>query len=108
MFYWDDWNRDHVTLHGVSSEEAEFVIRHLKSPYPDFCGDGKYKVQGPTQDGRLIQVVFAFRSSDELDYEQMSFQDILAIENDSGPYVYIIHARDLTTSEKRAFTKRRR
>jgi len=108
MFYWDDWNRRHVRSHGVSREEAIFVVRRAQPPYPQDAGDGKFLVCGPTLAGRLVQVIFAFTSPDRMDYEQMSFDDILQLEKDAGPYVYVIHARDLTASEKGRLLKRRR
>jgi uncharacterized DUF497 family protein len=108
IFYWDEWNLEHVAIHGVSREEAMFVVRRADAPYPEQAGGGKYRVWGRTPEGRLIQVVFAYASPERMDYEQLTCDDILELEGGRGPYVYIIHARELTTSEKRSFTKRRR
>lgn len=35
IFLWDEANVEHIGDHGVQSEEAEYVVRHAKSPYPE-------------------------------------------------------------------------
>jgi hypothetical protein len=32
-FRWIEWNVDKVEKHGVSSEEAEFVVENVRRPY---------------------------------------------------------------------------
>jgi hypothetical protein len=86
VFRWNDWNRDHVAIHGVSPEEAEFVVEHTKPPYPEGIGEGKWRVRGQTAYGRYLQVIFV-------------------IENDC---YYVIHARGLADIEKRQLRRRRR
>ena len=108
MFYWDEWNREHATVHGVSHAESMSVVRNAAPPYPQSVGQGKYLVRGPTPRGRLIQVILTYTSPEKMDYEQLTLDDILDLESEPGPFVYIIHARDLTQSEKRGYTKRRR
>jgi len=85
-FRWNDWNRDHIAVHGVSPQEAEFVINRASPPYPEFIGDGKWRVRGPTAAGRFLQVIFV-------------------VEDD---YYYVIHARGLSDREKRQLRRRRR
>ena len=85
-FRWNEWNRDHVAVHGVSPEEAEYVVDHAKRSYPEQIGDGKWRVRGQTAHGRFLQVIFV-------------------IEDDC---YYVIHARGLTDKEKRRFRRRRR
>jgi len=57
-FRWNDWNRDHLAVHGISPEEAEYVIDHAKTPYPEEMGDGKWRLLGQTAHGRFLQVIF--------------------------------------------------
>jgi hypothetical protein len=40
-FRWNDWNRDHIAMHGVAPEEAEYVVDHASAPYPEQIGDDK-------------------------------------------------------------------
>jgi uncharacterized DUF497 family protein len=85
-FRWNDWNREHIAVHGVAPEEAEFVVNHAAPPHPEQIGDDKWRVRGQTANGRYIQVIFI-------------------IEDDS---YYVIHARGLTDKEKRQLRRRRR
>ena len=86
-FRWNDWNIEHVQVHGVSPEEAEEVVHQARAPYPEARGDGKWLVCGPGSGGRLLQVVFIIE------------------EEDSG---YVIHARPLDDNEKRRYRRRTR
>jgi hypothetical protein len=47
IFQWDEKNTAHIQEHGVSPGEAEFVVRHAKSPFPEQIPDGKSLVWGP-------------------------------------------------------------
>jgi hypothetical protein len=85
-FRWNDWNRDHIAEHGILPEEAEYVVNHAAAPYPEFIGDGKWRVRGQTASGRYLQVIFVI---------------------EDGTY-YVIHARGLTDREKRQLRRRRR
>ena len=51
----NDWNREHIAGHGVTEEEAEYVVNHPSRPYPEEIGDGKWRVRGQTHHGRYIQ-----------------------------------------------------
>lgn len=86
VFRWNDWNRDHIAVHGVESDEAEYVINHAKRPYPEQVGQRKWRVRGQTAQGRYLQVIFV-------------------IEDD---LYYVVHARGLTENEKRQLRRRRR
>jgi uncharacterized DUF497 family protein len=86
-FRWNEWNEEHIGSHGVEPEEAEEVVSGARSPYPLLQSDEKYLVWGPTQDGRLLQVVFV-------------------IAEDGT--VFVIHARPLTETERRRFRRRKR
>lgn len=85
-FRWNDWNREHIARHGVSEAEAEHVVNHAVTPYPERIGGGKWRVRGQTAHGRYLQVIFV-------------------IEDD---VYYVIHARGLTEPEKRRLRRRRR
>lgn len=99
-FYWDDWNREHITKHSVSIAEAEFVVRHSKRPFPKKSGEGKWAVWGRTAGNRLLQVLYVERAAEDLDFEHLTLEQIAELEESSLPLEYIIHARDLTPEEK--------
>lgn len=86
-FRWNEWNIDHVGKHGVAPGEAEHVVNHVRSPYPQELGEGKFLAVGQTEDGRYMQVVYVF---------------------DPPGVVFVIHARPLRELEKRRFRRRRR
>jgi len=77
-FRWNEWNIEHIGKHGVSPEEAEFVVSKARRPYPKAREDDKWLVVG--RGGRWLQVVFIF---------------------DPDDVVFVIHARPLTDREKR-------
>jgi hypothetical protein len=108
IFYWDSWNRDHATRHGVTIPEIEYVVQHASSPYPESIGGGKYLIRGQTSAGRYVQVIFAYTSTERMKFEEMSVEELLALEASKGPYLYVIHARSLKDPEKRRTRKRRR
>jgi len=51
VFLWNRANREHIGKHGVTQEEAEYVVRHARSPFPRAIGDGKFLCWGQTRDG---------------------------------------------------------
>ena len=81
----NDWNVDHIGDHGVSPEEAEYVVDGARAPYPEQIGDGKWRVRGQTASGRYIQVIFVF---------------------DPDNTAFVIHARGLSDQEKRQLRRR--
>ena len=78
-FRWNEWNIEHLAVHGIDPEEAEEVIRSAVHPYPRRIGDDKLLVWGPGRGGRLLQVIF--------------------VMDDDGT-AFAIHARELTNREK--------
>lgn len=86
VFRWNEWNHDHIAMHGVVPEEAEYIVNHATAPYPQMVGDGKWRVRGQSYSGRYLQVLYV-------------------IEDDQ---YYVIHARGLTDTEKRQLRRRRR
>lgn len=63
-FRWNAWNREHATSHGVSTEEAEMVVRNPARGYPMAKGDEKFVVQGRGRGGRFVQVVYVLDEDD--------------------------------------------
>jgi uncharacterized DUF497 family protein len=86
-FRWTEWNVEKVLRHNVSPDEAEYVVNHARSPYPEHRGDGKWAVWGRTWAGEYLQVVYLI---------------------DADGTVFVIHARPLEQAEKRRYRRRRR
>jgi uncharacterized DUF497 family protein len=105
VFAWDDWNVDHISEHGVTLAEAEFVVRRARPSFPREIGDDKYQVWGPAESGRLLQVVFVFRADDEVDYESLTLDDVLALADNHATTIYVIHAMEMTDGMKRQYRK---
>ncbi len=87
VFRWNEWNVAHIARHGVTPEEAEEVAQRARRPYPRRGSDGRWLVWGATLSGDLLQVVYIIDENDE---------------------AFVIHARPLTSGEKRRFRRRRR
>ena len=87
VFRWNPWNEEHIGHHGVSPEEAEYVVERARPPYPEPVGAGKWRVRGQTATGRYLQVIFLF---------------------DPDGRAFVIHARGLNDSEKRQLRRRYR
>jgi hypothetical protein len=81
-FLWIPWNVEHITGHGVTREEAEWVLAHPAPGYPRKHRGG-YVVWGQTRSGRWLQVAFA--------RERVGGE----------ARVFVFHARPLTPNEKR-------
>ena len=79
-FRWDEWNYDHATKHGISTREAERVVRFPNSGFPRRHRKGTWRVVGRGDGGRVIQVVYAVHADGA---------------------VYIIHAMQLTGRKRR-------
>jgi uncharacterized DUF497 family protein len=107
LFAWDDWNIEHLSLHAVSPRDAEFVVENAEAPYPQQKGDDKLLVWGPTQDGRLLQVIFALKTADEVSFDSLTI-DQWAELNPGALIIYVVHAMDLTDQMKRIYRRRRR
>ena len=84
-YRWNTWNVEHIGEHGVSVEEAEFVVDHARRPYPRQQGE-RFLVIGQTAAGDYIQVAYVF---------------------DPPGVVFVIHARPLTDREKRRYKRRK-
>jgi len=84
-FRWNRWNREHIAIHGVTTEDAEYLVDQATPPYPEPIGDEKWRLRGQTARGRYLQVIFVF---------------------DPDDVVYVIHARGLSNREKRQLRRR--
>ncbi len=84
-FRWISWNEEHIASHGVGPEEAEDAVRNARAPFPLVQADERYLVWGPTEGGRLLQVVFVIDPDDT---------------------IFVIHARELTRKEKKRYRRR--
>jgi uncharacterized DUF497 family protein len=107
IFAWDDRNVAHIGKHGVTPPEAEFIVRHARSPFPESSRDGKFRAWGQTQEGRYLQVVFVYPDDEDVDIESLDPLDRLVFADGLEIVVYVIHARDLEESEKKQFRRRR-
>lgn len=84
---WNDWNIGKLDKHGVTPAEVEQVVNHPGRGFPRRIDKGKWLVWGPTSAGRLLQVIYLLETDHTL---------------------FVIHARELDTREKRQIRKRQR
>ncbi len=84
-FEWDTENVSHIARHRIEADEAEAVLDNR--PLILRTDDDKYLAYGPTDEGRLLLVVFIRKP---------------------GPLVRVITSRDLTDAEKKRYRRRRR
>lgn len=103
---WTEENVAHIAEHGVAKHEAVEVLSGSTPPYPEDAGEDNRRVRGQTESGRYLQVVFAYKSSEDIDYLALTRAEVLALEDDV-PIVFVIHARDLTSREKSQLRRRR-
>jgi uncharacterized DUF497 family protein len=106
-FYWDQWNTQHIAQHGVGPDEAEDVVRGARPPFPRQMGHDKVLVRGPTRTGRQLQVIYVLRRVESLDIDQIP-PEIRLLMGDVDTIIYVIHARPLTSVERRTVRKGRR
>lgn len=106
IFLWNARNEQHIEKHDVSKPEAEYIIRHASRPYPREMGDGKYKVWGQTQNGRLLQVIYVLRRVDEVGILELP-PHIMALAGADEMFRYVIHARELSVTERQQLRRQR-
>jgi len=107
LFAWDEWNISHIARHRVTQGEAEYVVAHGQEPWPQQKGDDKLVVWGPDQAGRLLQVIFAIKRPDEIEFESLTI-DQWADLNENDRVVYVVHAMELTAAMKRQYRRRKK
>lgn len=85
------------------------MVHRAESPFPQTIEDNKFVVWGPTESGRLLQVIYVLKAPDEVAYESLAVEDWMNIEaGDATVVVRVIHAMELTVRMKRLLSKRRR
>jgi len=108
VFAWDDWNKEHVKKHGSSEVDAKYVVEHAAKPFPREIGRNKHLVWGTTPSGRFLQVVFAFKLPEELEFRNLELLDWgTMIDYEGTVAVYVIHAMPLTKKQLRQYRKLR-
>jgi uncharacterized DUF497 family protein len=109
IFAWDKENRDHIATHSVTPAEAQFVVENVAAPFPQEVGDGKRRVWGTTDSGRLLQVIYVLKTQDDVSFESVDPLDWEALQTSPAAKIArIIHAMDLTPDMKRQLRRRRR
>lgn len=106
LLFWDSWNRDHIAKHGVSVNEAAYVVAHARAPYPADAGDDKFCVRGSTPASRVLQVIFVYRPVETIALDELPPHERLELAEQRA-VLYVIHARDLKPGEKRRLRRRR-
>jgi hypothetical protein len=104
-FYWGAWNLAHIDEHDVSRHEVEHVVRHAKPPFPREIGDDKHLVWGRTRDARPLQVIFVYRTEDEVDLQQLDVATLERLTEHTVVFVYVIHAMQLTPKLLRQYRR---
>ena len=63
LFEWDDANRNHIAKHGVTTEEAEQVIRNepIELGIETVTGEERIAHIGETDEGRILVVITTWR-----------------------------------------------
>jgi hypothetical protein len=109
VYAWDDENRDHIARHDVAAGEAEFVVERAAPPFPQSVGDGKFRVWGPTEDGRFLQVIYVLKAQSQVAYASVDPLDWALLGDDPRAKIArVIHAMELTDDMKRQLRRRRR
>jgi uncharacterized DUF497 family protein len=68
---WDIWNIQHITIHGVTTDEVEEV---LGNPYVELRGRfGRHMMIGKTDTGRLLRVIIEQRQDNDIYYVISAF-----------------------------------
>jgi hypothetical protein len=109
IFLWDDYNREHTTRHGVRREDAEYVVENATPPYPKEIGGDKHVVMGQRPGEPVIEVVFAYKTSAEIDFGSIDPLDIgEVLQKENIVAVYVIHAMRLTGRRLKQYRRTRR
>jgi hypothetical protein len=104
IFQWDEDNVAHISEHGISPEEAEYVARHAAPPFPRAGGDGKFMVWGRTEDGSYLQVGFVRLPDERVDIMRLGVQQIMDFQA-GAKVLYVFHAMPMTADQKRQYRK---
>ncbi len=109
IFAWTDWNIAHIAEHGVTPDEAEYVVRTARRPYPIARDDGKHLVVGKTRGGRLLHVIFVLKDLTDVESGSVSPLDLPGPESDRIVIIvtFVIHAMPASEKMKRHDRRRR-
>ncbi|MGD0139834.1 MAG: hypothetical protein ABSD28_13225 [Tepidisphaeraceae bacterium] len=108
VFAWDDWNKKHVTKHGSNEADAKYIVSHAEDPFPRDMGDGKYLVWGKTASGDYLEVIFAFRVPEDLEFLALGVLDWgVLIDYPATVPIYICHAMPMKSKQLRRYKKLR-
>lgn len=109
IFLYDAWNREHIAKHGVREADAEYVVETAMPPYPRKKEGVKFLVWGPDLTGRITEVVFAFKTEQEIDFEAVELTDLDELsDSENATGVYIIHAMFLDGRRLKQYRRNRR
>ena len=87
--------------------EAEYVVERAHPPWPQQKGGEKLVVWGPTDTGRLLQVIFVLKRADEIEFDALTMDQWAQVDDDDR-IVYVVHSMELTPAMKRRYRLRRR
>lgn len=106
VFAWDGWNREHVRKHRSNARDAKYIVEHAEPPFPREIGDEKYLVWGQTASGDYLEVIFAFRVSEDLAFSDLDISDWGAmIDYPATVSIYICHAMPMKKKQLREYRK---
>ncbi len=105
IFAWNSRNIAHIAIHAIEPEEAVFVAKRARPPFPNGRENGKLVVRGPTSDGRWLQVIYILREPDTISLDWIIPEDRLHFDDEDG-IGYVVHARELTESERQDTRKK--
>lgn len=107
IFMWNEANVEHIARHGVTPEEAEYVVGNAGPPFPRVHEDDKWLVWGSTDAGRYLQVIFVYQDDERVDVLSLSADERLDFQN-GAKVIYVIHSMPLTPAMKRKNRRQRR
>ena len=101
---WDDDNVEHIAEHGITTEDAEYVVEHARPPFPRAAGGGKFFVWGRAGDGSFLQVGFVYLPDERVDMALLEASQVLDFQA-GAKVIYVFHAMPLTSAQKQQYRK---
>lgn len=83
-------------------------VEHARAPYPEYIGNGKWRVIGKTGVGRWLQVIFVYPEDEQVELDSLSKSDAPLFIGGEEQVVCVIHSRELAHAEKKRSRKRRK
>lgn len=75
---WDEWNRKHITQHGVTPDEVEEVCHGEHKTYKTYRK--RVEIEGKTKTRRKIKIILSPESRNLKPYKSGIFYPITAFE----------------------------